>query len=113
MKPRALFLSAVTLLFSANAYSAGQGDVGKVVVGRGGDQVYVELTNASVPDFACSSTHPNGYQYAFSLQTHPNGKAMLATILAAKAAGKRILVQGLGACTIDPTIEDAAYVIAL
>jgi hypothetical protein len=100
------------MITSAHAGYA-TGDVGKVLVGRNGQEVYIELVNASITDFPCASSHPNHYQYAFSLQSHAAGKAMLSVILAAKSTGHRIFIQATGACTIDSRIEDLSYVIAL
>jgi hypothetical protein len=109
-----VLVSFLTMLFATHAHPGdGDGEVGKVVVGRVGEQVFVELLNAQIRNFPCSNTHPNGYQYAFSLQTHAAGKAMLATILAVKGTGKRLFVQGNAICTISSNLEDVSYVIAL
>ena len=89
----------------------GVGTVGQLMVGRLGDQVYVELLSASFNGWPCSSTHPNGFRYAFLL-SQAGGRDMLATILAAKAAGQTLQIVGSGTCTIDATLENALYVVA-
>ena len=103
----ALGLLASTL---ANA-GYGVGTVGQLLVGRLGDQVYVELLSASIASWPCSATHPNGFRYAFLL-SQAGGRDMLATVLAAKAAGQLVQIVGSGACTIDATLENALYVVA-
>jgi len=71
--------------------------------------VYVELLDASIAGFPCASTHPNGIRYAFSLQAQ-GAREMLATLLAAKAAGQTIEFVGTDTCTIDSQMEDVSYV---
>jgi len=100
-------ISAAQLAYPGQA----QGTVGKVVVGRLGYQVFVEVLG-SVANFPCGTPHPNGYNFAFSTQTS-GGKDMLATVLAAKASGATLYFLGNGTCTLDPTIEDTQYVIAM
>jgi hypothetical protein len=91
----------------------GEGEVGKVLTGRLGHEVYVEPTNVTLQSYACATAHPSGFRFAFSLTNHQSGKAMFAAIMSAQAQGKRVFFQGTGACTIDPTVEDLAYVIVL
>ena len=107
-------LMAFALAFGSVPALAGYGvgNVGQVMVGRVGDQVYVELTSATITSWPCASTHPSGFRYAF-LISQAGGREMLATILAAKAAGQILQVVGNGACTIDPTLEGVSYVVAL
>jgi hypothetical protein len=88
----------------------GIGTVGQVLVGRLGDQVYVELLDPSISSWPCGGTHPNGFRYAFLLSS-PGGEAMLSTVLTAQASGKRLQVVGAGVCTIDATVENVTYVI--
>ena len=113
MKGIAVLMTLVLTFGSASAWAGyGVGNVGQVMVGRVGDQVYVELTSASITSFPCASTHPNGFRYAF-LISQAGGREMLATILAAKAAGQTLQVVGSGACTIDATLENVLYVVAV
>jgi len=78
----------------------GVGNVGQGMVERVGDQVYVELTSASITSWPCALMHPSGFRYAF-LISQAREREMLATILAAKAAGQALLVVGSGERTID------------
>jgi hypothetical protein len=100
-----LGLACVPAAFAGNAY----GTVGNVLVGRLGNQVYVQLVNATVSGWPCASSVPN-WGYAFLLDA-PGGRDMLATVLAAKAAGQLLQVVGNGTCTIDPTLENVSYVV--
>jgi hypothetical protein len=65
--------------------------------------------NATVYGWPCASSVPN-WGYAFLLDA-PGGRDMLATVLAAKAAGQMLQVVGNGTCTIDPTLEGVSYVV--
>lgn len=113
MKCGTSLLASVLTFGSVPAWAGyGVGTVGQVMVGRLGDQVYVELTSASITSWPCASTHPNGFRYAFLL-SQAGGREMLATILAAKAAGQTLQVVGSGACTIDATLENVLYVVAV
>jgi hypothetical protein len=107
-------VAAATAAIASTSVQAGhgQGDVGAVMVGRNGYEVYVELLNFSVASWPCAGTHPNGWRYAFLLN-QGGGKEMLATILAAKASERKIQVVDTGGCTIDPTLANAHYVIQL
>jgi hypothetical protein len=86
------------------------GEVRQVLVGRLGDQVYVDLAATQYVSWPCGGTHPSGFRYAFLLSS-PAGKSMLATVLVAQATGKPLQIVGAGTCSIDPTIEDANYVV--
>lgn len=102
-----LSLAAAVFSTAANAGN-GQGTIGQLVVGRMGNQVFVQLLNPSYNQFPCGSPSV-GFTYAFLL-SNPGGKEMLATVLAAKASGTTVLLVGAGGCTIDSTMEDVAYV---
>jgi len=95
------------LMISELAIASSQtGTVEKMIVGRLGYQVYVHLSNAST----CSSEHPLGYNFAFSLNDHDAGKEILSTLLAAQMAQRQVTVQGMSQCTIDDRMEDISYV---
>jgi hypothetical protein len=102
-------IAALMVQWTAHA-GDGNGVVGQVVVGRLGNEVYIQLLNPGISSWPCNGTHPNGFRYAFLL-SQPAGEAMLSTVLTAQATGKKLLVVGTGACTIDSTIEDVHYVV--
>lgn len=100
-----LLLSCFTLEGEASNL---QGQIGNMVVGRNGNQVFVQLQAQTSAEFPCASHHPN-FQYAF-LTTNSGGKDMLATLLAAKMSGQAVLIVGSGVCNVDSQMEDVAYV---
>jgi hypothetical protein len=81
-----------------------------VLVGRQGNQVYLEILDTAYVGWPCGTPHPNGFRYAFLLTT-PGAKEMLATALAAQTSGKKLLVVGTGTCSQDPSLEDVSYVV--
>jgi hypothetical protein len=88
--------------------STGSGRVADVIVGLGGNQVYLELVDGSIGSFPCGSPHPQGFRYVFRTDV-PGGKEMLATVLMAKGAGLRVQVVGKGTCAIHNMVEDTDY----
>jgi hypothetical protein len=112
-----MFVRALSLIamlgFTASAWAGyGVGEVGQLMVGRLGNQVYVELLNVSVSGWPCATTHPNGFRYAFLLDV-TGGKEMLASLLAAKASGLQVRIVDTAACTIDTSLANVAYVTQL
>jgi hypothetical protein len=88
----------------------GQGTVGSILVGRLGYQVFVQILNPTFTSYACGT--PGTWHFAFSTQ-NPGGKDMLATVLAAKAAGISLVFVGTGTCTQDANLEDVSYIITI
>lgn len=110
MKFRSLVLMFGLMLAVSAQAGYGTAKVGQVMVGRLGNQVYVELLTQSYSGWPCATTHPSGFRYAFLL-TSPGARDMLATILSAQVSGQSLQVVGSGSCSIDPTLEDIAYVV--
>lgn len=104
------FVSASLLVLLGGTVSAGTGSgtIGQMIVGRMGNQVYVQLLNPSIINFPCASPH-SIFHFAF-LITNSGGKEMLATLLAARASGQSIYLVGAGTCNVDPQTEDVSYV---
>ena len=89
----------------------GVGSVAQLLVGRNGHEVYVQISG-EITGFPCSTSHPNGFQFGFSLTDHEAAKAMLATLTAAQLSRSEIHLQGAGSCaSFDNRLENAAYVI--
>jgi len=102
-------LFGLLLVTSANAGHA-TGKVGQVVVGRMGNQVFIELQASTFSDWPCATTHPDGFRYAF-LITHAMGREMLAAVLTAQASGQDLMVIGTGSCSLDASLENVDYVV--
>lgn len=104
-------VAALSGLLAATTAHAGYavGTVGQVVVGRNGNQVFIELQQATFTSWPCATIHPNGFRYSFLLNTD-TAKAMLATVLMAQATGQNLQVQGHGTCNVDSSLEDVHYV---
>ncbi|TVZ41825.1 hypothetical protein P886_1175 [Alteromonadaceae bacterium 2753L.S.0a.02] len=96
------------IISSTNSFaSSAIGNIGKLVIGRDGHQIYVELLG--VPE-TCGSEHPIGFNYAISTNSHPMAKEILSTLIAAQVAGKKVTIQGGSTCTIDSRMEDISYI---
>lgn len=99
-------------LMTAASVHAGDstGKVGQVVVGRMGNQVFIELQASQFNNWPCSTTHASGFRYAFLLNSDV-AKAMLATVLTAQVSGQNLQVVGNGTCNLDSGMEDLHYVV--
>jgi|SRR4051812_31301952 hypothetical protein len=105
----AVLMVLLSVVFTTSVFAGnGTGAVGQMVIGRMGEQVYVELVNPTLNSFPCATQHFR-FQYAF-LTSKPGGKEMLSALLAAKATGQPVLIVGSATCTIDPQMEDVSYV---
>ena len=111
MKGFTSLIGVIVLLAPQIGYAGtGSGLVKKLLVGRNGAEVYFELEGTKT-GFPCSSSHPSGYDYAFSLTGHGAAAELYATLLAAYASGATIDVQGTGACTVESRLEDVSYLV--
>jgi hypothetical protein len=111
MKPTHIAMTVFSVLAAASAQAGyATGKVGNVVVGRNGNQVFIEVQATTFTSWPCATTHPDGYRYSFLLSASA-GKEMLATVLTAQASGQSLQVVGKGTCTIDSSLEDADYVV--
>jgi len=106
-------IAAMTFAVGSPAMAGnGQGSVGSILVGRLGYQVFVQVKNPTFTGFACGTPNPTNWHFAFSTQ-NPGGKDMLATVLAAKASGTKLVFVGSGTCTQDANLEDVSYIITV
>jgi hypothetical protein len=105
-------IAIAIILFSVTAgVEAGYavGTVEKILVGRQGHEVYVQITG-DIEDFPCASSHPNGYNYGFSLSGHAAGSEILSALMVAYSSGKTASVQGNATCNLNSQLEDIGYV---
>lgn len=111
MKLKCLAVALASLLSTVSAYAGGAtGTVGQVMVGRLGNQVFIELHAAQYSAWPCSTIHPSGFRYAFLLGSD-KAKAMLSIILSAQTTGQQLQVVGSGNCSVDASLEDVDYVV--
>jgi hypothetical protein len=111
MKLKCLVVALASLLATMSAYAGGAtGTVGQVMVGRLGNQVFIELHADQYSGWPCSATHSSGFRYAFLLGSD-KAKAMLSIILTAQATGQQLQVVGSGNCGVDASLEDVDYVV--
>ena len=84
MKLKQLIFSVCLTLPIAIPATAGGGvgTVDQLLVGRNGHEVYVSISG-TITDFPCSTSHPSGFNFAFSLTNHQAANGMLATLNAA------------------------------
>lgn len=92
--------------FSVNVFAGTtEGKVGSIFV-HGFNDAFAFGMISTNPMFASCAT---SRRYAISTATQ-QGKNILSTILAAKAAGQAIQVVGKGTCTANGDSEDIAYI---
>ena len=106
MKVKAVLFGFITLL-ACNAFAGvTEGKLSTVFV-HGFNDVFAFRMQSSSPNFASCAT---SMRYAVSTSTQ-QGKNILSTILAAKAAGQTIQVVGKNTCTTHSDAEDIHYVV--
>jgi hypothetical protein len=111
MKITYLAAALCGLLATVSAHAGySTGTVGQLVVGRMGNQVFIELQSDEYTNWPCSTTHSSGFRYAFPLGSD-KAKAMLSVALTAQATGQHLQVVGTGTCGIDGSLEDVDYVV--
>jgi hypothetical protein len=110
MKLRFACFVAITLLFSNAALAIGTytGTVSKVVIlSANGALVFVEVSGTKTGSPSCSTNATFGF--VMSLSGSPHGEMYL-MLLAARAAGTSVTLQGTGACADYSTVESLATI---
>lgn len=96
------FFFVLILLMSSTAIAGEtKGKVRSIWIHAYNDYVFFNLGSAQPGFSACAVTH----RYVVSTATQ-QGKNILSTILAAKAAGQTIIVNGKNVCTTHGDAED-------
>ncbi len=84
------YVAALLMILTTNAFAtSATGEVGKIIVGRLGHQIYIELLNAPQ---TCGQDHPQDYNYALSVNEYPMGKEILSVLIAAQVANKMVTI---------------------
>ncbi len=118
MKKSAIFFSTcvISVLFCPDLSHAGScmyGKIAKVISGHQ-DGYVVQLAadrvvcNSAIPKCATSTSTTNRYYIKIS---QPGGRALVATMLTAKAMGSIVSIVGTGACEFYPDTESIAYTV--
>lgn len=102
-----LFALIGSIAVNANA-GVTEGKPAAVFV-HGFNDVFAFSMQSTAPNFASCAT---GLRYAISTASQ-QGKNIISTILAAKAAGQTIQVVGSNTCTALATVEDILYIVVL
>ncbi len=106
----ALYIATTITSTGVQAGTTQTGKVGKLIIGREGHQVYINIKDIAQ---TCNKDHGMGFNYAFSLRDHEAGKEILSALMAAQIANKQVTVQGFGTCTITESMEDVHYIYLL
>jgi hypothetical protein len=105
VKIKSLFVGFICI-FTVNVYAGTtDGKVGSVFVHAFNDVFAFGMVSTNPVFASCAASK----RYAVSTSTQ-QGKNLLSTILAAKAAGQTIQVVGKGTCTANGDSEDINYV---
>jgi hypothetical protein len=107
-------MALVTVFWSSTALAAGTsgGPLAPMFVttnSNGVVQVYFQFTTTPTLAACATSVGGNFIRYAVNAATD-GGKAQLALLMTAAAAGIQVWFQGAGTCTVDGTDEDLAQV---